>query len=92
MEPKVEHDPFWITDNEKEGKPHKMQTKIFSESNESLLENEINAWLRRYKKTIDVTNIKFSSSVSTCQLEDDYGRGTYTDHLYSAMIIYKDGE
>lgn len=69
-----------------------MQTKIFSESNESLLENEINAWLRRYKKTIDVTNIKFSSSVSTCQLEDDYGRGTYTAHLYSAMIIYKDGE
>lgn len=69
-----------------------MQTKIFSESNESLLENEINAWLRRYKKTIDVTNIKFSSSVSTCQLEDDYGRGTYTDHLYSAMIIYKDDD
>ena len=69
-----------------------MQTKIFSESNEKLLENEVNTWLRQCKKAINVINIKFSSSVSTCQLEDDYGKGTYTAYLYSAMIIYKDGD
>lgn len=64
-----------------------MQTKIFSESNESLLENEINAWLTQNsnKKIID---IKFNSHSSVTG-SSEWFTG---DDAYSAMVIYKDGD